>query len=82
MKVRGVAVQSLDGGVGEVVYGVAAEGLPFTKASLTLIHPTSTERHDVTDESSDHGENYGPGCDSEGDTELDGVDKCPAIREP
>ncbi len=40
--------------------------------------PKSTERHDVTAHRADHVENHGPGCDSD----MDGVDKCPAIREP
>ena len=45
---RGQAVHSLDGGKGEVANGVAATGEPVEMARLTLTHPKSTERHDVT----------------------------------
>jgi len=38
----------VDVGKGEVANGVAATGEPVEMARLTLIHPKSTERHDVT----------------------------------
>lgn len=65
----------------------AQSGLPRTvtafRHSVTDIDPPkSTERLDVGATNADHVENHGPGSDSEGNAEKDGVDKCAAIREP